>query len=123
MWFFKKKYLIMIFFNWTGESNYFDIKLFCKNKKHLRKVANLKEHLKIELLYKKHRDYIRDILRKAVFYNNSRIDELLKQFPNLCESKQDVINSIFMGYLDKDGWGRRPLSKLTYDIYQEFKIY
>ncbi|KGA95830.1 HNH nuclease [Alkalihalobacillus alcalophilus ATCC 27647 = CGMCC 1.3604] len=111
------------FFYWTGASNSFDIKLICKDEKQKHKVENLKQYLKIELLYKKHKDYVRDIIRNAVIYNDSRIDELLEQFPDLFQSKNEVINSIFMSNNDKESWDKRPLSKLTHDIYEEFKIF
>jgi hypothetical protein len=108
---------------WTGNSNNFDIKLTFKDKKHCNKVENLNKHLKIELLYKQHKDYVKDIIRNAVIYNDSRIYELLEQFPGLFHSKNEILNSIFMSCIDKESWGKRPLSKLTHDIYEEFKIF
>jgi len=93
---------------WTGNSN---------------KVDNLNKYLKIELLYKQHKDYVKDVIRNAAIYNDSRIDELLEQFPGLFQSKNEILNSIFMSYIDKESWGKRPLSKLTHDIYEEFKIF
>ncbi|PHF12219.1 HNH nuclease [Bacillus toyonensis] len=108
---------------WTGTSDIFDIKVECKDEKQNSKVKNLNDYLKIELLYKEHKDYVRDIIRNAVIYNDSRIDELLEQFPNLFQSKNEVINSIFMSNISKEGWEKRPLSKLTHDIYEEFKIF
>ncbi|WP_102694164.1 HNH endonuclease [Rummeliibacillus pycnus] len=109
------------FLYWTGVSNNFDIKLVYQEEN--CKVENLNKYLKIELLYKEHKDYVRDIIRNAVIYNDSRIEELLEQFPDLFESKNEVINSIFMGYVDKESWGKRPLAKLTHDIFEEFKIF
>ncbi|MDW7614305.1 HNH endonuclease domain-containing protein [Peribacillus simplex] len=111
------------FLYWTGASNSFDIKVVCKDEKQKCKVKNLNQYLKIELLYKEHKDYVRDIIRNAVIYNDSRIDELLEQFPDLFQSKSEVINSIFMSNIDKKSWDKRPLSKLTQDIYEEFKIF
>lgn len=111
------------FLYWTGASNSFDIKMICKDEKQKCKVENLNQYLKIELLYKEHKDYVKDIIRNAVIYNDSRIDELLEQFPDLFQSKSEVINSIFMSNIDKMSWGKRPLSKLTHDIYEEFKIF
>lgn len=108
---------------WTGNNNNFDIKLIFKDKKHSNKVENLNKYLKIELLYKQHKDYVKDIIRNAVIYNDSRINELLEQFPDLFHSKNEILNSIFMSYIDKESWGKRPLSKLTHDIYEEFKIF
>jgi hypothetical protein len=110
------------FLYWTGLSNNFDIKLVCKNKKDNCKVDNLKKHLKIEILYKQHKDYVRDIIRNAVIYNDSRIDELMAEFPDLFQSRKDVINTVLMNNCDQESWGNRPLSKLTHDIYEEFKI-
>lgn len=107
---------------WTGISNNFDIKIECRNKEHASKVNNLKEYLKIESLYNHHKDYVRDIIRNAVIYNDSRIYELLEQFPQLFQSRNEVINSVYMNCIDKESWGKRPLSKLTYDIIEEFKI-
>lgn len=111
------------FLYWTGTSNSFDIKVICKDEKQNSKVENLNQYMKIELLYKEHKDYVRDIIRNAVIYNDSRIDELLDQFPDLFQSKNEVINSIFMSNIDKGSWDKRPLSKLTHDIYEEFKIF
>lgn len=108
---------------WTGSSNNFDIKLMVKNKKHMNKVENLNKYMKIELLYKQHKDYVKDIIRNAVIYNDSRINELLEQFPDLFHSEEELLNLIFMSYIDKESWGKRPLSKLTHDIYEEFKIF
>ncbi|MDU1847379.1 MAG: HNH nuclease [Niallia nealsonii] len=111
------------FLYWTGLSNNFDLKMSCKDEKQQSKLENLNQHLKIDLLYKEHKDYVRDIIRNAVIYNDSRIEELLDQFPDLFQSKNDVINSIFMNNIDKDSWHKRPLSKLTHDIYHEFKMF
>lgn len=110
------------FLCWIGESDNFDIKLKCKDDNLTKRINNIKEHLKLELLYKKHKDYVKDIIRNAVIYNDSRINELLEQFPNVFKSKDEVINSIFMNYIEKDEWKKRPLAKLTHDIYDEYKI-
>ncbi|PEA18099.1 HNH nuclease [Bacillus cereus] len=108
---------------WTGTNNSFDIKVKCTDEKQSSKVKNLNDYLKIELLYKEHKDYVRDIIRNAVIYNDSRIDELLEQFPDLFQSKNEVIHLIFMSNINKESWDKRPLSKLTHDIYEEFKIF
>lgn len=110
------------FLCWTGESDNFEIKLKCKNDSLIRKINNTKDQLKLELLYEKHKDYVKDIIRNATIYNDSRINELLEQFPEVFRSKDEVINSIFMNYIKKDDWEKRPLAKLTHDIYDEYKI-
>lgn len=110
------------FLCWTGESDNFEIKLNCKNDTLIRKVNNTKDKLKLDMLYEKHKDYVKDIIRNATIYNDSKINELLEAFPEIFSSKDEIINSIFMNYIEKDGWGKRPLAKLTHDIYDEYKI-
>jgi len=107
----------------NGETTNFDIKLYCVDNKHNCKVENINKHLKIELLYKEHKNHVRDIIKNAIINNDSRIDELLEHFPDLFQSKTEVISLIFMSNIEKKDWGERPLSKLTHDIYKEFKLF
>lgn len=119
---FKTKLVDYDFLSWIGESNNFEITIDYKNNNDLKsKIENTAKHLALEELYSKHTDYVKDIIRKTIIYNDSRINELLDSFPELFSSKEEIINSIFMNYMDKDNWDKRPLSKLTYDIYNEFK--
>ncbi|PFB75355.1 HNH nuclease [Bacillus thuringiensis] len=120
---FQTKFIDTDFLYWTGMSDNFNIELVCRDDKHKSKIENVKKILKIELLYRQHKDYVRDIIRNAIIYNDSRIDELIEQFPDLFHSRNEVINSIFMSNIDIEDWGKRPLSKLTYDIYAEFKLF
>jgi len=120
---FQTKFIDNDFLYWTGISDNFNIELVCRNEKHKSKIANVKKVLKIELLYRQHKDYVRDIIRNAIIYNDSRIDELIEQFPDLFHSRNEVINSVFMSNINSEDWGKRPLSKLTHDIYAEFKLF
>lgn len=119
---FKTKLVDYDFLSWIGESDNFEIMIDYKNNNDLKsKIENTARHLALEELYSKHTDYVKDIIKKTIIYNDSRINELLDSFPELFSSKEELINSIFMNYMDKDNWDKRPLSKLTYDIYNEFK--
>lgn len=120
---FKTKLVDYDFLSWIGESDNFEITIDYKDNKDLNsKIKNTVKHLALEELYSKHTDYVKDIIKKTIIYNDSRINELLDSFPELFSSKEELINSIFMNYMDKDNWDKRPLSKLTYDIYNEFKM-
>lgn len=110
------------FLYWTGINRNFNIIIKSKNNEHYNKIENLKEHLRIQDLYNGHKDFIQDIIRNAVIYNDSRIEELLEQFPEFFSSKQEVLNLIFMNDIEKENWGKRSLSKLTHDVYNEFQI-
>lgn len=113
------------FYYWMGISDNFEIKLRVRdplNRELRSKVENVNEDLKIEELYNQHKDFVQDIIKKCIIYNKSRVNELLNKYPSLFKTESDVLNSIFMGYLNKEEWGKRPLSKLTYDIYKEFNL-
>lgn len=72
-------------------------------------------------LYNTHKDYVQDILRSYYMNTDKRVDELLQQFPDIFSTKEDVRSLMFMSCLGKDDWGKRPLAKLTYDIYREME--
>lgn len=57
-----------------------------------------------------------DILKSKYINTEERIKEIQKSFPQLFESKDDVKNIMFMSDINKERWGKRPLSKLTHDI-------
>ncbi len=102
-----------------GLSQDFDIHI-CNikgNLPHEIEVQNEKLHL--EDLYNNHKDYVTDIIKKHYITNENRVNELLKRHPLLFKSKEDVISTIYMNDIRKENWGKRPLSKLTRDIYIE----
>lgn len=74
---------------------------------------------KLEDLYSKHSDYIRDILRTAYIYNDDYFEGLAVQYSNLFHSKQEAQDFVFFNYLDEADWGKRVLAKLTHDIAEE----
>ena len=74
---------------------------------------------KLEDLYSKHSDYIRDILRTAYIYNDDYFEGLAVQYSDLFHSKQEAQDFVFFNYLDEADWGKRILAKLTHDIVEE----
>lgn len=78
--------------------------------------------LHLKDLYNEHKDYIRDIAKNRYIYSDKRINELLTKYPLLFKSRDEVIKTVYMNDIRKDKWGKRPLAKLTKDIYDELKI-
>lgn len=68
-------------------------------------------------LYSVHKDVVQEILKKKVIYPETKIDELHKDFNELFNSKEEITNTLFGFYLDKNDFHKRPLSKLVSDIY------
>ncbi len=86
------------------------------------KVNRQIERLHLNDLYNEHKDYIRDIAKNRYIYSDKRINELLTKYPLLFKSRDEVIKTVYMNDIRKDKWGKRPLAKLTKDIYDELKI-
>ena len=89
----------------------------------LRKVNNNKRVFKLKSLYNSHRDYVGEILVKSMMYNDSKIDALQHEFPRLFPTKESVVRLLHSNYIDSSDWDKRVLSKLTYDVTQEFGIH
>jgi hypothetical protein len=79
-------------------------------------------YLQIDKSYEIHNDYIEEIIKKSIMYNDSKINELLADFANLFLTKEEVLRIVFGNYISSKDLGKRPLSKLTKDILQEMGL-
>ncbi|URZ04137.1 HNH endonuclease [Clostridium felsineum] len=94
-----------------------------ENKKEIQAIIdNLEDAFKLKSLYNKHKEYVIHIIRNSIVNNESRIEELWSNYPEIFDSKQEIIEAIFMNYIYPKDWGKRPLAKLTHDICKEFGI-
>ncbi len=75
--------------------------------------------LDLESHYKLHRDYVQEILRKALVYDKSYLQRLKSDFKNF--PVDDNLRTIWGNYFRKDELGKRPLAKLTRDVMQVVK--
>lgn len=81
------------------------------------------EVLRINEFYQSHKDYIRELIRKAIVYNESRIDELFNEYEGtLFKSREDVVSMIVSNYIDDEDLDKRVLAKLTKDISEELGL-
>lgn len=88
-----------------------------------KKIENSIDTFKLDKIYScNHRDYVKDLIRKAIIYNESRINELYNQYGSLFSSREEVVNMIVSNYVDENDLGKRPLAKLTRDICKELGI-
>lgn len=83
------------------------------------KIKNAVTIFKLEELYSKHSDYVRDILRTAHIYSDDYFEGLVTQYPDLFKSKKEARDFVFFNYLEERDWGKRVLAKLTHDIAQK----
>lgn len=107
-----------------GNSDNFKIEIEIENTENniVEKIENSVETFKIDKLYNCHKDYVSELIKKAIVYNESRIDELFTEYPDLFKSREEVIQMVVSNYIADEDLGKRPLSKLTKDICEELGI-
>lgn len=71
---------------------------------------NLKE------LYQNHKDIMSDLLNLRIIYSEEHIKSLIRQYPSLFKSREDVLSLILCRYEVKKNINKSPLSKLTRDL-------
>ncbi len=88
----------------------------------VQKARNNATVFKIEELYSFHKDYVLDIIRQAIIYNEDKVKELMSTYPQLFKTKEDVIKTIVSNYVTNDSLDKRVLAKLTKDISEELGL-
>lgn len=78
--------------------------------------------LGLQQLYNEHKDYVKEMMDKAVAYNKSYYDGLIESFRGMDLNAQDIENRIWGTYTECSDLGKRPLSKLTRDILKIYNI-
>jgi hypothetical protein len=76
----------------------------------------------LDRLYNTHQDFVRDLIRNGIVNNKSRIDEIYNKFGDLFNDREEVMQSVFLNYVDDQDLGKRPLAKLTQDICKELGL-
>jgi hypothetical protein len=99
-----------------GISSEFVIDINTTNAENEKIISTQVEKLHLDGLYNEHKDYVMDIIKSKYVNSKERIEELLREFPELFDSYEEVKNLLYMNHIQKEYWGNRPLSKLTHDI-------
>lgn len=73
-------------------------------------------------LYNEHKDYVAEIIRKCQAYSADYYTTLIQTYRGMNLSESDIHRMIWSAYIDDGEQGRRPLSKLTKDIMEQFNI-
>ncbi|MCP1450340.1 hypothetical protein [Priestia megaterium] len=85
----------------------------------VKKIERSKEVFHLEDMYSFHRDYVKDLIRSMVINDKSRIDEIYETYEGAFQSREEVMQILFLNYIEEINFGKRPLSKLTQDIFEE----
>ena len=92
-----------------------------KNKNGISKANNIISAFALEEIYNKHKDIVLELVDKYHAYNNSAIEVILKD-TKIFNSKADLERLITCGYMIDEDLDKRPLSKMTKDIYEQLKL-
>jgi len=97
----------------------FDLELGSKNAKAQKNI----DDFALQEIYKNHKDIVLELIQKSYMYNESYIDELMKNYEGiLFRNREDLLRLITGGYVSYEDLHKRPLSKLIKDISKELKI-
>jgi len=107
-----------------GMTDEFKISIKSENadKDKIKKVEKQREILHLDELYDKHKDYVKDIAWNHHIHSQEKIDEIMRKFPQLFTTEEELIATIYMNDIREENLGKRPLAKLTRDIYRELSI-
>ncbi|NAS19403.1 hypothetical protein GND98_016470 [Clostridium butyricum] len=76
---------------------------------------------KIDALYEEHYDYVREIIQKAIIFDDNFFESIFSSVPELFNYSYDEVKQvIFANYLEPENMGKRPLAKMVQDILKEF---
>lgn len=75
--------------------------------------------LRLEDLYKHHKDIVQDVLKKRYVFSDAYMESLCKEFPMLFETQKDIEELIYGVSTKKEEYGKRPLTKMIQDIVNE----
>ena len=84
-------------------------------------IRNQMEKLHLDELYNQHIDYVMNIIKSRYINTAERINEIYIRFPNIFHSYQEVKTALHTIDTRKEAWGKRPLTKLTYDIERQLE--
>jgi hypothetical protein len=80
------------------------------------------ETFEIQTIYQNHRDIVREIVRKHYITGGEYLKQLAQTFPGMNTSEAELYQLAFGNYQDESEFERRPLSKLTKDIFDYLKF-
>lgn len=79
--------------------------------------------LGIKELYNEHKDYVKDILNKIQAYNPVTYHAIAKDFQGIAHTEAELERMVWGNYTREAEEGKRPFSKLTADILEQYKKY
>lgn len=81
------------------------------------------QKLGIKELYNENADYVKDILDRIQAYNPATLHAIKEDFQGIVHTEGDLARIVWGNYIAEKEVGKRPMSKLTADILEQYKKY
>lgn len=88
----------------------------------LNRARNNINAFKLRQLYNYHKDHVVDLLLKAKVYDHTQIQYFLDQYPDLFQSREEVLRMVNANYTNLEDLSNRVLAKLTRDVTRQFRL-
>ncbi|MGG4409242.1 hypothetical protein ABER75_10930 [Niallia taxi] len=95
------------------DSNQLEITLTPINK---RIKSNI-EVFRLRSQYEIHKDIVQELFNKKLIYTDARLKEINENFSELFNDEEDMKRTIFGNFFKEENIHKRPLAKLTKDVY------
>lgn len=101
----------------TGNNAFFDLSIVRNGSgSQAAQIDNSIELFNLEQIYQSHKDYVRELLYKQHAYSRTYKQQLEALFADMGLDQFDIHLFLYGNSLRSDEFGKRPLSKLAYDI-------
>ena len=86
-------------------------------------VENSIKIFKLKELYKRHADYVVELIQKKYAYSEDYLNALFKQYEGtLFRNREDLLRLVTTNFIDEKDLKNRPLAKLTKDIVEQLDL-
>jgi hypothetical protein len=106
-----------------GLTDEFSVILEIRNTSELKaRIENNCKAFRLQEIYQEHKDSIREIVRKHHVSGGRYLKILAQSLPNLFTSSEELYQMAFSNYYLDIDFHKRPLAKITKDIYEQLKF-
>lgn len=86
------------------------------------KISNSIELFALKEIYTAHNIYVKNLIRNIYINSPSRISELYAELGEIFNDKDELEKALYLGMGSEENLGKHVLSKITYDVINQFKV-
>lgn len=107
-----------------GKNNNFNINIEINTSDEAQKIKieNSKETFQLKDRYSEEKEFVSNITKKIIVYNEFELKRVSYTIDGLFDKEEDIKEVLFGFNLNKNNLDKKPLSKLTLDLFEEYYI-